>query len=202
MSTTARPVLVDSISVSACASHAATDHAGPLPAARHSHSRDRRWPLTGRPGWSDLSSPPYRNRLRESGRARWIFAELGYGRFLSRRPHVYPCDLHVGPLSATSLDARTRLLLLFPARIAPSCCNRPRIQLGRSARSLSPPSRYKSISAGPRTPLPLDPCRGVGSVRGAAAEGRSGRRCGSAIHRRQHLGIEFRNRTKSRGIGL
>ena len=85
MSTTARPVLVDSISVSACASHAATDHAGPLPAARHSHSRDRRWPLTGRPGWSDLSSPPYRNRLRESGRARWISAELGYTLcFLSR----------------------------------------------------------------------------------------------------------------------
>jgi hypothetical protein len=65
--------------------HAATDHAGPLPAARHPHSRDRRWPLIGRPGWSDLSSPPYRNRLRESGRARWISAELGYTLcFLSR----------------------------------------------------------------------------------------------------------------------
>jgi hypothetical protein len=77
-------VLVDSISASACAGHAATDHAGPLPAARHPHSRDRRWALTGRPGWSDLSSPPYRNRLRKSDRARWISAELGYGRFLSR----------------------------------------------------------------------------------------------------------------------
>jgi hypothetical protein len=47
----------------------ATDHAGPLPAARHPHSRDRRWPLNGRPGWSDLSSPPYHNRLRIRSRS-------------------------------------------------------------------------------------------------------------------------------------